>query len=199
MLGIVQQAKDLLRVHYNALGVSCLICASLVGILDYSHGVYGCDLYCWQEQLDLVEDKPMVLMLLIASFKLIIIVILTLFSYTQTRPALEQPIGQLKRRYRRFIVMRLLAAHHKFLYGGDQLQRRHSELLLAIQLFRSDARKLYERSSDQLRQNVRQVLHVDEQLEQELLQRGYDRYKCVSQLRDVDIYRLVLAMPFSKI
>ncbi|XP_017861267.1 PREDICTED: uncharacterized protein LOC108612779 [Drosophila arizonae] len=198
MLGIVQQVRDLLRVHYNALGVSCLICVSLVGILDYSHGVYGCDLYCWQEQLDLVEDKPMALLLLIASFKLIIIVILTLLSYTQTRPALEQSIGQLKRRYRRFIVMRLLAAHHKFLYGAGELQHRHSELLLAIQLFRSDARKLYERSAEQLRQNVRQMLHVEEQLEQELLQRGYDRYKCVSQLRDVDIYRLVLAMPFPK-
>lgn len=189
----------MLRIHYNALGASCLICMSLVGVLDYSHGVHGCDLYCWQQQLDRVEDKPMALMLLIAGFKLSLILALTLFSYTQTRPALEQSIGYVKRRYRRFIVMRLLAAHHQFVHGDDQLQRRHSELMLAIQLFRSDARKLYERTAEHLRQSVHQMLHVEEQLEQELLQKGYDKYTCVNQLRDVDIYRLVLALPFSKL
>ncbi|EDW69062.2 uncharacterized protein [Drosophila virilis] len=198
MFGILQHLRLLLCLHYDALAVVCVGCIFLVGLLDYSHWVHGCDLFCWQQQLARVDDKPMALMLLIVGFKMLLILILTLLSYRRARPELEPTIGHVKQRYRRFIVMRLLAAHNQFLHGDEQIHQRHAELLQAIQLFRADARKLYERTSEQLSQSIQQMLPVEEQQEQELLQMGYDKYKCVTQLREVDIYRLVLALPMSK-
>ncbi|EDV96990.1 uncharacterized protein LOC6558170 [Drosophila grimshawi] len=188
-----------LRLHHVALAEVSMISICLVGILHYGHGIHGCDLLYWRQMLARLKDKPMAIMLLIGVLKLLMILIRTLLSYTEVPQEIGPPISIVKRRYRRFIVMRLLAAHKKFLRDKRQIQQRHSDLLQAIHLFRKDGRRLYECTADQLSQSIQQLLPAEEQQELDLLQLGYDRYKCVSQLREMDIYKLVLALALPKL
>ncbi|KAL7733257.1 hypothetical protein ACLKA6_004762 [Drosophila palustris] len=194
MFGVWQQLVEQLRLHCDVLAAMGLFWVLLVAILDYGHIRHGCDLICWRQQLEQVEDKPLVVMLFVVGFKLMLMLILTLLSYLKVRPRVEPRISQVKRRFCRFIVMRLLAAHDEFLHGKSwsDFQGRHAALVEAIHLFRSDARKLCERNSTELSLPIQQMLPVEEQEETELLKRGY---KCVPQLRETDIYRLVLALP----
>ncbi|XP_034481909.1 uncharacterized protein LOC117787476 [Drosophila innubila] len=192
MFGIRQQLVVQLRLHYDVLAATGLLCIIFIAILDYGHSWYGCDLICWREQLELVEDKPMVVMLFVVGFKLMLILILTLLSYLKVRPTVEPPISHVKRRFSRFIVMRLVAALDEFLLGKRDFHERHAALIEAIHLFRSDARKLCERIPTELGLPIQQMLSVEEQEEKKLLKRGY---RCMPQLRETDIYRLVLALP----
>lgn len=192
MFGIRQQLVVQMRLHSDVLAATGFLCIISMAILDYGYTRHGCDLICWRQQLETVLDKPMVVMLFVVGFKLMLTLILTLLSYLKVRPTVTPPISHVKRRFCRFIVMRLLAAHDEFLTGKDEFQGRHAALVEAIHLFRSDARKLCERSSTELSLPIQQMLSVEEHEETELLKRGY---KCLPQPRETDIYRLVLALP----
>ncbi|KAH8398817.1 hypothetical protein KR222_007963, partial [Zaprionus bogoriensis] len=195
MFGISGQLQTLLHGHYDVLAAGCLLSMLLVAILNYAHSAHDCDLLCWRHHLDGMEHKPMLAMLFVAGFKLLLILILAVLSYTQVRQHAEPPIAHVKQRYCRYLLMRLLAAHEEFVVQRSRtIEERHAALLEAIQLFRADARKLCERTSRQLRVPIQQLLPVEEEEEQQLLTRGYDGIKCIKQFKERDIYRMVLAL-----
>lgn len=195
MLGVSRHLGVLLHGHHVVLATISLLAILLVATLDYAHSAHDCDLLCWCQHLEAIEHKPMLVMIFMASLKLLLILILTLLSYTQMRPYLDPPIADAKHRYCRYLLMRLLAAHEDFLHDNLALPERHAALLEAIQLFRSDGRRLYERTVAQLSQSMQQMLPVEEEEETALLARGFDDFKCVKQLKETDIYRMILAVP----
>lgn len=195
MLGVSRRLGVLLHGRHVVLATISLVTMLLVATLDYAHSAHDCDLLCWRHQLDAMEHKPMLVMVLMASFKLLLILILTLLSYTKARAYMDPPITNVKQRYCRYLLMRLLAAHEDFLHDNLALPERHAALLEAIQLFRSDGRRLYEHTVERLSQSMQQMLPVEEEEETALLERGYDDFKCVKQLKEADIYRMILAVP----
>lgn len=196
MLGVSRRLQLLLHGHHVVLASIMLLMTLLIAILDYARIAYDCDLLCWCHYLEAVKEyKPMLVMIVMASVKLLLILILTVVSYTQMRPYTDPPIAHVKQRYCRYLLMRLLAAHEDFLQDNQTLPERHAALLEAIQQFRSDGRRLYERSVTQLSLPMQQFLPVEEEEEKALLKRGYEDFKCIKQLKEMDIYRMILAVP----
>ncbi|KAH8307041.1 hypothetical protein KR044_003981 [Drosophila immigrans] len=187
MFGIWRHIVAQLRLHYDFLAAMCIVGITMLAVLDYSHSKHGCDLIWWREQLEKIGDKPLVAMFLVASMKMMLILMLTLLSYLKVKADVEPPLSEIKRRFSRFILMRLLAAHDQFLRASQcDLQGRHAAFVAAVEQFRSDARRICERNMPE-----QQMLPLEEREEAELLKRGY---RCLPHLREADMYRMVLAL-----
>ncbi|KAH8379198.1 hypothetical protein KR009_003576 [Drosophila setifemur] len=192
--------RCLLRVlhqRYVGLGQSALLLLLLVAGLEYGFVAHGCDLLWWRSLVLQEEITPLTVLLNIAGAKIVIILGITLFSYTrkatndqQERRKEEMPISYVRRRYCQFVVMRLLAALDALLHHPpeDYLQA-HASFCQAVELFRWDARKLFERDDQQLCLPLYQVLSVVDLQEEQLLQLGYG--EGLLHLRELDIYRMV--------
>ncbi|KAH8365637.1 hypothetical protein KR093_002883 [Drosophila rubida] len=187
MFGIWRHIVVRLRLHYDFLAAMGIVAVLMLAVADYSHTIHGCDLIWWREQLEKFGDKPLVLMLVVASIKLMLILMLTLLSYLKVKADVEPPLSEVKRRFSRFILMRLLAAHDQFLRESqNDPPGRHAAFVAAVEQFRSDARRICERNMPE-----QQMLPREEREEAELLKRGY---RCLPHLREADMYRMVLAL-----
>ncbi|XP_017841562.1 uncharacterized protein LOC108599276 [Drosophila busckii] len=180
---------------YKDFCVFYLMCTFCFGILDFAYSRHNCDLLCWRELVS-STDKPLLVLLLLGGTKILLILLLTLLSYADepsiSSPRIEPSIASIKRRYCRFILMRLLEARRKSLLLKEaDIVQGHARLQQAIAIFRRDARKLNERTDLQLLMPLQQVLHVDEIEEWQLLR----RFKEYARVREVDLYRLVRANP----
>ncbi|XP_022215455.2 uncharacterized protein LOC111069625 [Drosophila obscura] len=195
----------LIRQNHESLAKYTIIWLLLVGIMHYSYVRNNCDLLWWKHQLTDHMVGPMVVMLYIIIFKVSLILSMTLWNYMKKQDkeqenAHEMPIAEVKRRYRRFIMMRLLRAVEKFVHRPlcdvlrhDRVRRRflrrHEKFVKEVALFLWNARKLYERTHDQLYLPLHQVLLVDDRREEQLLQLGYGER--LTSLKDLDIHKMV--------
>ncbi|BFF98645.1 uncharacterized protein DMAD_06744 [Drosophila madeirensis] len=197
-------AVCLFRQNYATLAKCTILWLLLVGILHYGYVCKNWDLLWWKQQLTGLIVGPMMVLLYIIVLKVSLILLMTLWSYTKKvdkeQQKKEQPISAVKRRYRRFIMMRLLEAVEELLHRPlDDFTRpwrvqrrflkRRSKFIKEVELFLWSARKLYERTDDQLYLPLHQVLLVDDQREEQLLQLGYGER--LTSLKDVDIHRMV--------
>ncbi|KAH8319390.1 hypothetical protein KR067_006802 [Drosophila pandora] len=188
-----------LRRNYNSIGHAAMTIILLVAALDQAYVRHGCDLLWWRNMVVQEEISALSIMINIAGVKLAIILGLTLFSYV--RPAVnsrrplrqkaeDMPISYVRRRYCRFIVMRLLASLEALIYSPqEEYVHRHMTFCDAVKVFRWDARKLFERNDLQLSLPLHQVLVVEGAVEEALLQEGYAEQ--LQHLRELDIYRMV--------
>ncbi|XP_017095935.2 uncharacterized protein [Drosophila bipectinata] len=189
----------LFRRNYNSIGHAALTIILLVFVFDQAYVRHGCDLLWWRNLVLQEEISAMSIMLNIAAVKMTIISGLTLFSYFRPaannrrsqRPKTEDmPISYVRRRYCRFIVMRLVASVEAL---GNSTEEeyiyRHMAFCDAVEVFRWDARKLFERNDLQLSLPLHQVLVVEDAVEEALLQDGYAEK--LKHLRELDIYRMV--------
>ncbi|XP_017151185.1 uncharacterized protein LOC108161433 isoform X1 [Drosophila miranda] len=200
-----RQIICLFRHNHDTLSKCTIMFVMLVGILDYSYVKSNCDLLWWKKQLTDPKVGPMFALLYIVTFKVSLILFMTFWSYTKKidreQEKNDTPISEVKRRYRRFIMMRLLKAFNVLVeernllnlsHSGNVKKRflkKHSKFIKEVELFRWNARKLYERTDNHLFLPLHQVLTVDDELEYQLLQSGYgDR---LTMLRDVEIHQMV--------
>ncbi|KAH8397688.1 hypothetical protein KR215_007168, partial [Drosophila sulfurigaster] len=187
MFGIRRSLMAQMHLHYDFLAAISIVIMIVVAIVDYGHSMYGCDLIWWLEQLEKFGDKPLVAILIVGSVKMMLILLLTLLSYLKVKTDVDPPISEIKRRFARFVLMRLLAAHDKFLLDcQSDLLDRHAAFVAAVEQFRSDARSICERTMPE-----QQLLPLEEREEAELLRRGY---RCLPHLREADMYKMVLAL-----
>ncbi|XP_030386119.1 uncharacterized protein LOC115632959 [Scaptodrosophila lebanonensis] len=191
--------KLLLRQHCDTLAVLSLLCLMGVVVLDFRHVAARCELSHWCQLLVRIEGVPMLLVVLAGSLKLLLLLGMLVWRFVYIKPQKLSMIG-VKQRYRRFILMRLLSALDQLLemrvqrsprsrQRSYEFLRRRETLIGAIELFRCDARRIFERTDEQLCLSLEHVLLIDMQQEQWLLQQGYG--KRLSQLNDSDIYKLL--------
>ncbi|EDW79561.1 uncharacterized protein Dwil_GK20348 [Drosophila willistoni] len=186
----------LIRLHYIAVGLFAISSLLLVGILDYGYKLNGWDLLHWRQQIVQIEISPMSLMLFIGGVKLAAILMLTLWNYLRYKahnPPQEPQLSVqfVKERYCRYIVMRVMAVIDDLMVLTDSCQYhlQHSMLLKGIELFRWDARKLFELTELQLCLPIHQVYPVDAQRERELIHGGYD--DGLSDLTELNIFNML--------
>ncbi|KAH8327694.1 hypothetical protein KR074_010812 [Drosophila pseudoananassae] len=189
----------LIRRNYNSIGHAALTIILLVSVFDQAYVRHGCDLLWWRNLVLQEGISAMSIMINIAAVKLGIILGLTLFSYlrpaannrrSQRNKAEDMPISYVRRRYCRFIVMRLVASVEALgTSPPEDYIYRHKTFCDAVEVFRWDARKLFERSDLQLSLPLHQVLVVEGAAEEALLQDGYGEK--MKHLRELDIFRMV--------
>ncbi|XP_017080264.1 uncharacterized protein LOC108114028 [Drosophila eugracilis] len=189
----------LIRFYYDMVGTIALLCLLGFGVLDYGYCIHGCDLLWWRQIVMLEEITPLSTMLHIVCIKAVLILGLALWSYNRTEESKEHlqthkdmPIAYVRRRYCRFLVMRLLASLDMLIYNQPRLKDfslRHKDLNDAVELFRWEARRLFERTELQLRLPLHEVFPVEDLQEEKLLQLGYGEN--LQQLRELDIHMMV--------
>ncbi|XP_016983643.1 uncharacterized protein LOC108047798 [Drosophila rhopaloa] len=194
-----QWAFGLIRLHYDVVGIIALICPLVLGVLEYGYLYHKWDLLWWRDLVMQEEITPLSVMLHIAGIKVAVILGLTLWSFTRVgdktdmQASQDMPISYVRRRYCRFLMMRLLASldelvSHQHLRMVD-FQQMHKDFCMAVELFRWEARKLFERSDLQLCLPLHEVLLVKDLQEEDLLRRGYGER--LEHLRELDIHRMV--------
>ncbi|XP_016965081.1 uncharacterized protein LOC108034653 [Drosophila biarmipes] len=187
-----------IRLHYDVIGHIAAICFLVLGVLDYGYSFHGRDLLWWRQKVLQEEITPLSVLLHIGGVKIAIILVLTMWSYT--RQAAERrwqrqrdmPITCVRKRYCRFLIMRLLASLDQLIHHHPRMEdflERHKDFADAVELFRWQARKLFERTDLQLCLPLHEVLSVDDQQEQDLLHQGYDEK--LQRLREMDIHMMV--------
>ncbi|EDV51986.1 uncharacterized protein LOC6543661 [Drosophila erecta] len=187
----------LIRLHYQVVGNIAMLCLLVMSIMDYGYIYHEWDLLWWCEMLGQKQITPLAVLLHIGGFKVAIILILTLWSYTRGAGKDQEgnedmPISFVRRRYSRFLVMVLLASMDRLLQHHPRLDdflQNHKDCFEAVKQFRWRARKLFERTDLQLCLPLHEVLSVDDQQEKELLRLGYGEK--LTKLRELDIYKMV--------
>ncbi|XP_017058881.1 uncharacterized protein LOC108099763 [Drosophila ficusphila] len=186
------------RLHYGVVFNVALLCLLGLGVLDYGYFCHGWDLLWWRHLLMQEEITPLSVLLHIGGVKLVVILGLALWSSSRKAAGedrqvnQEMPIAYVRKRYCRFLVMRLLASLDKLIHQHPQMEdflQRHTAFCTAVELFRWDARKLFERSDLQLTLPLHEVLAVKDCWEENLLQNGYGER--LHNLRELDIHRMV--------
>ncbi|XP_017111749.1 uncharacterized protein LOC108135515 [Drosophila elegans] len=195
IIGSWRWVSTQVRLHYEVVGIIALVCLLVMGVLDFGYFYYGVDLLWWRSVVMQEEITPLSVMFHLAGVKVALILGLTLWSYTregEKSDIQDMPISYVRRRYGRFLMMRLLASVDDLVQLHPRLEdflERHKDFCEAVELFRWEARKLFERSDLQLSLPLHEVLLVRDQQEEELLRRGYDER--LLQLRELDINKLV--------
>ncbi|KAH8235215.1 hypothetical protein KR032_010701 [Drosophila birchii] len=184
--------------HHRALAIASLLGLILLGVLDYGYKVHGRDLLWWRNLI--ITFSPLSILLYIVSSKMSLILALVL-GYCIHSAVVKKgtrhevmSITYLRRRFTRFLVMQLLASIDELVLEPEtmdleDLMQRHAAFATAVQTFRCQARKMFERSDQQVFIPQHVVLQVDDQMESELLDLGYA--KRLARLRERDIYWLV--------
>ncbi|XP_017010822.2 uncharacterized protein [Drosophila takahashii] len=187
-----------IHLHYEVVGSIAVFCLLLLGVLDYGYLFHGWDLLWWRQMVLKQEITPLSVMLNIGGVKMGIILGHALWSYTRQAAAQhlpgnqDMPIAYVRRRYCRFLIMRLLASLDRLIHHHPRLedfQQRHKDLNDAVELFRWEARKLFERTDLQLCLPLHEVLPVEDLQEEVLLHQGYGEK--LLQLRELDIQMMV--------
>lgn len=187
-----------IRLNYDVIGQIAVLCLLVLGVLDYGYFFHGWDLLWWRQMVLQEEITPVSVLLHIGGVKVAIILVLTMWSYT--RQAAEKrlqrnqdmPITQVRKRYCRFLIMRLLASLDKLIHHHSRMEDfldRHKDFSDAVELFRWEARKLFERTDLQLCLPLHEVLPVEDQQEKDLLHQGYGEK--LHRLRELDIHMMV--------
>ncbi|KAH8360879.1 hypothetical protein KR084_010187 [Drosophila pseudotakahashii] len=187
-----------IRLHHQVVGSIAVFCLLLLGVLDYGYLYHGCDLLWWRQMVLKEEITPLSVMLHIGGVKMAFILGRVLWSFTRQAAAKhlqsnqEMPIAHVRSRYCRFLVMRLLASLDALIHHHPRMEdflQRHKDFNDAVELFRWDARKLFERTDLQLCLPLHEVLPVQDQQEQVLIDQGYGEK--LQQLRELDIRMMV--------
>lgn len=200
LAGLVLRLLRLFRRHHIPVAMVTLLVLVLFAALDYGYKVHGCDLLWWFSQVAPLNISPLSVLLHIACAKVTVILGLALGSYIRSAvvkelPALaDMPISFVRRRYCHFIVMRLLASLDELVLEPESMDlkdyiQRHARLSTAVELFRCQARKVFERTDQQVTRPLHEILVVDDRLEMDLVHRGYG--KCVRPIREWDIHRMI--------
>ncbi|KAH8300542.1 hypothetical protein KR018_011961 [Drosophila ironensis] len=185
------------RNNYVEIGNSSCFLLLVVGSLDYVYRWHGCDLLWWRYLF--TRMTPLYTMAAIAASKLILILGLVLYSYLspmtkgvqrEERNPEDMPIAHVRRRFCYFIMMRMMASLSALIESPvEELEERHMAFCMAVNTFRFDARKLFERTDLQLNISLHEVLVVDESVEDLLIEEGHGEK--LQNLRELDIYRMV--------
>ncbi|KAH8322012.1 hypothetical protein KR059_000402 [Drosophila kikkawai] len=193
-----------LRRYHSAVAMVSLFCLLLWGVLDYAYKIHGVDLLWWHSQMTSFNIDSLSVLLYIVGAKMSLILVLALVSCIRSAVVKkeprckEMPISYVRRRYCRFLVMQLLFALDALVQEPETMDladyaQRHANFVTAVQCFRWQARKMFERIEQQVLRPQHEVLHVDDLLEEELLGRGYaDR---LATLREWEIFRMVYGSP----